>query len=221
MSAPLAQRLYRVYVALGAVLRSCLFFWGALFSSPIFAETPTSIDRNRAFPQEPEFYSIDDTQAGIKLVVEEMMGLFLVKPPRRHASEMTDINERFIHFHLWHPIAEYSNTQLWSKAASWLLLGRTKYAQGARALFSEMPSIQRITLSFHEVIRPGEEGRRLSSKPDQVYIYLTISLTRQEFEKIDLEGVRACATHYDCPESLKRSFSLVKFNTRHLSKRRR
>jgi hypothetical protein len=174
-----------------------------------------------AFPEsDAELYPESDIWRNFKITAEEMMGLYLVDFPRRHRSEVVSLNEKrnHLHFHLWLPIGKHSRTQLWSKAASWLVFGRTQYAPGSRGLFGEMESIDKISLSFHEVIRPGQEGRRPSKKPDKIQQYLTLTLSRSKFENLDIDLLKQCGMLLDCPKSMYRSFSYSRFNTRYLKK---
>ena len=195
-------------------------------SAPVWAEPEISQDsievsRALAFPERPDFYAPDEPDRALKVYAEQQLGLYLVDPPRRHASERVDYGKEHLHFHLWRPIAERPLLELWSEAASWLVFGRVKFSTGARGLFSDLPALRRVTLSLHEVLRPGEEGRRLSKKPDQVHIYLTVSLTREDFERLDLQELKLCAANVSCSREVRSSFSLVKANSRYLKRRAR
>ena len=183
-------------------------------------QAPREVSVAEAFPKSPEFYSPGEPDLDIKVAADQVMGLYLVDPPRRHASERSDYGDGHLHFHLWRPIAGRSMTALWSEAASWLTFGRIKYSEGARALFEMLPTLQRVTLSYHEVIRPGEEGRRRSDKPDQINTYLTVSLTRDAFERLNVEELRLCAQHERCGKKMRASFSLVKLNQQYLKSAR-
>ena len=100
-----------------------------------------------------------------------------------------------------------------------LLFGRIKYSRGAQQLFSDLPDLKRITLSFHEVIRPEKKGRRRSKRPDKVVTYLTLSIRRRDFERLDLESIQYCTRNLDCDSDVRSQISLVKFNARYIKRR--
>ena len=209
-------------------LYSCLITLVSILSMSIYvpstyADLPNYIPSKGAFPEsDAELYPESDIWRNFKITAEEMMGLYLVDFPRRHRSEVVTLNKKrnHLHFHLWVPIGGQTRTQLWSKAAYWLVFGRTQYASGSRGLFGEMDGIDKISLSFHEVIRPGQEGRRPSSKPDKIKQYLTLTLSRHKFEKLDIGLLKQCGMLLDCPKNFQRSFSYSRFNTRYLKKRK-
>lgn len=181
------------------------------------SQAPREVSVAEAFPTTPDFYPPDEQSLELKLAVEQAMGIYLVDPPRRHASERVDYADDHLHFHIWRPISGRSMTALWSEAASWLVFGRIKYSQGARLIFEMVPGLRQVTLSYHEVIRPGEDGRRRSDKPDQVNTYLTVSLTREAFERLDVEELRLCAQHERCGKKTRGAFSVVKLNQQYLN----
>ena len=154
------------------------------YSTHIQAKKRVTINQKEAFPSMDEFYA-DDPQRNLKLSIEEMMGLYLVDPPRRHKSEATKIKRSSIHFHLWYPVAGKDITGLLSTAMGWLILGRTQYASGAQGLFSDLPDINRISLTFHEVYRPDKNKKKnIRHKVDTIYPYLLVSIRRQNFEQM-------------------------------------
>ena len=178
------------------------------------------IKQDQAFPSAYDLYAEDDPWRELKIAAEEEMGLYLVETPRRHASEITNFSKQHLHFHIWRPIAE-ENTVIWSRGLHWLLFGRIKYSKGAQQLFSDLPDLRRITLSFHEVIRPEKKGRRRSKQPDKVITYLTLSIKRNDFEKLDLESIQYCTRNLDCDFDIRSQISLVKFNARYVKRRLR
>ena len=185
-----------------------------------------------------DFYA-DDPWYNLKLAAEHEMGLFLVEPPRRHASEMTQYSNDHLHFHLWRPISE-SNQAMWSRALGWLIFGRVKYARGAQQLFADIPSLRRITISLHEIQRPRKSGqlgclsngakksrkkrhrrRNKESQVDTIQTYLTLSLTRRDFERLNIEKIKQCSELLDCDKEVRSMVSLLKLNTRYLKRRAR
>ena len=184
------------------------------------AQKVISIKQENAFPSAYDLYEENDPWRELKIAAEQEMGLYLVEPPRRHASEITNYSNEHLHFHIWRPISE-SRRSIWSRGVYWLIFGRIKYSSGARQLFSDLSSLKRITISFHEVIRPKRKGRRRSKKPDKVYTYFTVSITRADFEKVDLELIRQCGRNLDCGRDVRSMMSLVKFNSRYVKRRLR
>ena len=202
------------------VTRSIKLIWacvmiGIVYPTILNAKKRITIDQKRAFPSMDSFYA-QDVNRDLKLSIEEMIGLYLVDPPRRHLSEYTHLSSKHLHFHLWYPIANKSIQTLWSTAATWLILGRTQYATGAQGLFSELPSIQRITLSFHEVQRSKKNKRRKARQVDVIHPYMQVSIIRSDFEKLDVDLIKRCAINFDCDRRVRAMFTLVKINAKYL-----
>jgi hypothetical protein len=187
------------------------------YSTELYAKKVVTINQEDAFPSMDLFYD-GDSQRDLKLSLEEMMGLYLVDPPRRHKSEITRLSDTQIHFHLWYPIANKSQRTLWSIAAHWLIFGRTQFASGAQGLFSELPGVNRVSLSFHEVYRPNEKSKQRKIKVDRIYSYLLVSITRDAFERLDLLKLKQCAINFDCTDEIRRMFTLIKLNSKYLRK---
>ena len=190
--------------------------------------------RAGAFPLSVEALYEGDRWGELKIAAEREMGLYLVEPPRRHISEITDFKDNTLHFHLWSPVNE-THQALWSKALGWLVFGRIKYSKGAQQLFVDLPHLKRITISLHEVIRDDKRARsskrhqrkkrrtrrRPSPDLDTVKTYLTVSLTRADFERMDVARLRECAELLNCDRQIRAMASLIKFNTRYLKQRSR
>ena len=203
------------------------------------AQKPTKVKRSQAFPiSSGELYA-DDPWYNLKLSAEQEMGLYLVEPPRRHASEVTQYSNDHLHFHLWRPLSE-NNQAMWSRALGWLIFGRIKYSRGAQQLFADIPTLRRITLSLHEVERPkaseragcmsrsskrSKRRRRRAARPenhsDTIHTYLTLSLTRRDFERLKIDQIKQCSELLDCDKEVRSMVSLLKLNTRYLKRRAR
>ena len=195
--------------------------WSMHFNGNLLhAKKRVTINQNEAFPSMDDFYA-DDSQRNLKLSIEEMMGLYLVDPPRRHKSEMTEIKNNAIHFRLWYPIAGKDIQTLKSIAIGWLVLGRTQYASGVQGLFSDLPDIDRVSLTFHEIDRADKKkGQSNKNLVDTIYPYLLISITRKDFERLPIETIRQCSLNLDCDEKIRRAF-LLKINGRYLKRKRK
>lgn len=203
------------------------------------AQRPKKIKRSKAFPVSSGELYADDPWYNLKLSAEQEMGLYLVDPPRRHASEVTQYSNDHLHFHLWRPLSE-SNQAMWSRALGWLIFGRIKYSRGAQQLFADIPTLRRITLSLHEVQRPKNSERagcasssskrskrrrrraeREGNHVDTVHTYLTLSLTRRDFERLKIDQIKQCSELLDCDKTVRSMVSLLKLNTRYLKRRAR
>jgi hypothetical protein len=162
-----------------------------------------------------KFYPIDDEQAEFKEKVENIMGLYLVDPPRRHESELLQWDGKNLHFHLWLPIASFSDEQLIDKALNWLIFGRIRYSQGARGILSDYMDINHISLSFHEIQRKDPQ----SNENEKINPYLMIKISRSQFESItDLQEIRECQN--ECMSLIKRYGFSFKMDKKYMQKSR-
>jgi hypothetical protein len=162
-----------------------------------------------------KFYAIDDEQAAFKEKVENIMGLYLVDPPRRHESEVVQWDGKSLHFHLWLPIADFSDEQIIEKAMHWLIFGRIRYSQGARGILSDEMDVQNISLSFHEVQRKDPQ----SSAQEKINPYVMLKLSRSQFEQIsDLQEIRDCKDQ--CTDLIKRYGFSFKMDKKYMQKSR-
>ena len=167
-----------------------------------------------------KFYELDDPQAEFKEKIENIMGLYLVDPPRRHPSEIVQWDGQNLHFHLWVPIADQSNGILIQKALQWLILGRIRYSNGAQGIFSEYSDVDSISLSFHEIKRKDENSADASTEKLQGYVYLKIS--RSQFEQIDPQSIRDCSgdskDSHSCSNLVKTYALSLKLDKKYLTK---
>jgi hypothetical protein len=167
-----------------------------------------------------KFYAQDDPQAEFKEKIENLMGLYLVDPPRRHPSEIVQWDGQNLHFHLWVPIADQQDGVLIQKALQWLVLGRIRYSSGAQGIFSEYGEVDSISLSFHEVKRKEENSADASSEKLQGYVFLKIS--RSQFEQLDPQSVRDCSSDpkdsHACGDLIKNNALTLKLDKKYLLK---
>lgn len=163
-------------------------------------------------PRALQIYGADDPLAALKVRVEELTGIYLVDPPRRHPSERVTLKGDAVRIQYWQTPTGFSDEELLARAVGWFLLGRTQYASGARGIFGEMPAVERVTLVFQDVVRPEKKGRRRGE--EEIHEYLTLELTRQRFESIDLDRVRQCVERVRCGPVAKEAFDRVKFEPR-------
>lgn len=171
-------------------------------------------------PRAADVYDKDDPLAAQKARVDEIMGIFQVHPPRRHAAERTRMKGRAVQIEVWHPVGRNSDVELKTRAVEWFIFGRTQYAAGVRGLFSEMPEITDVRFAFVEVERPDQKGRRLSKQDDKVVIYLMLHLDRRRFEQLPIEALEGCVARGDCSAEFRSSFKEARFDAKHTRKAR-
>jgi hypothetical protein len=180
----------------------------------LLAATPAGAQRARTI------YAPDDPDLERALRVERLLQIYLVEPPRRHASERVRFKKGRVVISAWHPVARETDAVLKTRAVQWLLFGRTRLAQGARGVFSELPRVEEIVLALHEVIRPERKGRRKSAQPDRVKPYLVLRLSRRRFEQMALEPLRACVEREDCSAEFRTAFDDARYKARFVARRR-
>lgn len=167
--------------------------------------------RNPAQKNLAAFYA-GESDAALKVKIEEMMGVYQVLPPMRHPSEKVAVKDGRVQLNLWHPVGSLSDTELVTRAVQWFVFGRNQYSQGVRGIFSERADIQDVLLVFHEVIRPDQKGRRQSAEGDKVRPFLAIRLSRKRFERLPIDRIRACVDAGDCRREFGEAFDQAKFN---------
>ncbi len=168
-----------------------------------------------ARPSAGGFYA-GDPQAREKERLEEVFGIHLTIPPRRHASERVEIDDTSVTISVWQPSSGQSDIALQTRAVQWFLLGRTQFSTGSRGLFSEWPDVQSATLVFHDVLRKDQKGRRLAA--ETVVPYLRVKLTRARFERLKLKAVEACVEKDDCAAVFKAAFDEARFDRKGLKR---
>jgi hypothetical protein len=68
-------------------------------------------------------YDPSEPNAALKARVESLMGLYLVRSPRRHRSERIEYRSKSVKATVWHPVGETSATELMTRAVKWLIFG--------------------------------------------------------------------------------------------------
>ena len=173
-------------------------------------------------PKAMDVYADTDPQAPLKRAVEKRLGVYLVHPPRRHAAERVRIKGKRATVDVWHPVGNRSDTWLKARAVQWLVEGRTQWSGGARAVFSDIETIDEVRLRFIEVIRPTRKSRRLRhKKKERIKPYLVLSIRRSRVDAVDLGAVAECVARHDCNRLFSGSFSSAKFDKKHTAKRRK
>lgn len=158
-------------------------------------------------------YGADDPTAPLKLRVEQLMGVYLVDPPRRHPTERVTMKGGQVRVTYWQTVGGATDDELLARAVQWFVFGRTQYATGARGVFGELPAVDRVALVFEDVVRPERKGRRRGD--ERVREYLTLEMSRAKFEKLDaaaLDRVRECVRKVRCGPVARDLFDRARFD---------
>jgi hypothetical protein len=97
----------------------------------------------------------------------------------------------------------------------WLAFGRTQWSLGARGVFSDLAGVRKLSLTFINVrLRDG----RNKKKSADVVPYLTVSLTRKKFGKLDIRGLRKDLEEGRCVEAARRHLSSYQFDNKYYTR---
>lgn len=127
-------------------------------------------------PPPAPFYPEDEPGLEDKLLVERLLGVHLVHPPWRHASERVDFTGNEVRVSYWYSIGAEPEAVA-CDALRWLSTGRNQWAGGAAELFEEMSAVTRLTLAFVNVQR-RQKGQVPGSSDSYRYLLATISPDR-------------------------------------------
>ncbi len=172
-------------------------------------------------PRALEIYDANDPQRKMKVAIEQMMGIYLVDPPRRHSSEKVVIKGGRIRFDIWQPVGRNTDLELKTRAVKWLVFGRTGFSNGARGIFSEYPKVAEVMLVFHEVARPDKQKRRRTRQAEKITRYLILKLGRKRFERLKIEVLEGCVKRADCGSVFRSGFDGARFDRKYTAKRRK
>jgi hypothetical protein len=167
-----------------------------------------------------QVYGADDPTAPLKLRVEQLTGIYLVDPPRRHPTERVSLKGGEVRITYWQTVGGATDDELLARAVSWFVMGRTQYASGVRGVFGEMPAVERVVLTFEDVVRPERKGRRRGE--EQVHEYLTLEMSRKKFEQLDagrLERVKQCVQKVRCAPVVRELFDRARFDQKYTRSR--
>jgi hypothetical protein len=189
----------------------------ALLPLAASAQAPEAHRLDAVRPRALLVYGADDPAGLLKARIEELMGVYLVDPPRRHASERVTMKGGDVKLTYWQTIASASDEELLAKAVQWFVFGRTQYATGVRGVFSEMPAVDHVELAFEEVVRPERRGRRRGD--EELHEYLSLDLSRAKFGQLDLERAKQCVQKGRCGAVARDLFDHVRFDARYVHAR--
>jgi len=201
-------------------MRASIAIACALMLAPTVLFAQGRVRTDAVGPRAAAFYDRSDRLATKKAAIDRIMGVYQTHPPRRHPAERVHIKGNAVQIDVWHPVGRSTDTELKTRAVEWFVFGRTGYADGVRGIFSEFPEIKDVRMSFMEVVRPDETGRRRSKQKDKVMRYLLLRLDRKRFERIDPEKLEGCIERGDCSRAFRSYFKGAKFNRKYTAKAR-
>jgi len=159
---------------------------------------------------EPHFYSPDDPALKQKLQVESFLGLFFIKPPRRHVAETVEIRRDRVSVRYWYSLGPQPEAVA-CDGLKWLLFGRHQWAGGARKLFEETEH-EEITLEFGHVSKP-RQGQDIDARDFRSFMETRIS--RRKAETLDYsEANQAVEAGEGCMAFMRRNFDRFRFDAR-------
>ncbi|MGB0646107.1 MAG: hypothetical protein ACPGQS_02970 [Bradymonadia bacterium] len=185
---------------------------------PAFASGQTNVSKAEFPDHIIRIYGPSDPNLNEKLKMEQMMGVYLTHPPRRHKSERITIKRNVVTVHVWQSIFGMSNDELKCRAVEWLVFGRTQYGQGGRELLSRFPEYNIVNLRFHEVVRP-KNSRRKANNADKVVPYLSLNLRRKHLRVLELEKLKTQISDARCRDVFKLPFE-GRLSTKYTKSRR-
>jgi hypothetical protein len=156
-----------------------------------------------------EMYGDDDLLEE-KLEIERYLGLFLVKPPRRHSSEMVDLYRQRATVRYWYSLGP-DVEQVACDGLRWMLFGRHQWAGGVHRIFEET-EVKEVNLHFIHV--PKSVGGKTPGKKD-FRRFVEMRLTRRKVEKLEVSDARhAIESGEGCAKYMKKHFDRFRFDSR-------
>lgn len=154
----------------------------------------------------------DDPLFGTLVTLERHMGIYLLHEPQRDPRERVDIQGKEVTATVWVSIGGRSQEDLACRAVRWLVFGRTQWSLGARGVFSDLPDVARVKLTFLNIrLRDGNNKR----KEPQIVPYLTVMLSRQDFGKLDVRKLRRAIKDERCIEAARTHLTTYKFDDKY------
>jgi hypothetical protein len=154
----------------------------------------------------------DDPLFGTKVKLERHLGIYLLRQPQRDERELIEIKGKDVTATVWVSIGGRSQEELACRAVRWLVFGRTQWSLGARGVFSDLQDVARLKLTFLNVrLRDGKNKR----KKAEVVPYLTVSISRRDFGKMDVRKLRRALKEGRCIEAARTHLSAYKFDDKY------
>lgn len=157
----------------------------------------------------------EDPLFNTKLDIERHLGIYLIAWPQRDDVERVEIQRKSIDAAVWISIGGREENDLACKLVRWTIFGRTRWARGARGVFSEFADLDAISIRFINVRqRDGKKGR----VKKEVNELMEGRISRRDFEKLDLEAVQDLLGREECVEAARKYLSGYSFNQRYYEK---
>ena len=131
-----------------------------------------------------------DPNREVKEDIEEIFGIYILNPSRRHGKEKVLVKKDLVEMWLFYDQRRPSIDRIKCYAFRWLLLGRYGTQQGVRTLFSKYSRFNRVDLIFYTL----QSNRTLEkrgvyrvNKTSQRYLAARIS--RKRAGKLDWDAL--------------------------------
>ncbi len=158
-----------------------------------------------------DMYDDDDEDKALKLKVEGHLGLFLVKPPRRHASEVVELRRGRATIRYWYSLGPDAD-RVACDGLRWMVFGRDQWGGGAPGVFDDT-EITEINLHFVHVPKP-RPGKKSRARDFHKFVEMRLSTRKMEDLEVD-EAMQAVESGEGCGRFMKRHFDRYRFNSRY------
>jgi hypothetical protein len=143
------------------------------------------------------------TQDRLEALVHQYLGLYVVPPSRRDASESVSFAQgRLTVVYRW-PKKNKSRGLLCT-GGRWLAVGRLTSARGARALFKALPRLNFIELRLVDIrtqVKPIGDGKYRQER--QIIELARFELSKERARKLDPKVLRATLSGQRCERFVK------------------
>ncbi len=154
----------------------------------------------------------EDPLFGTKVKLERHLGIYLLHQPQRDPLERIEIDGRDVTATVWVSIGGRSQEELACRAVRWLVFGRTQWSLGARGVFSDLPDVAKLKLTFLNVRSRDGKNKR---KKAEVVPYLTVTLSRRDFGQLDVRKLRRALKEERCIEAARTHLTAYKFDDKY------
>lgn len=127
----------------------------------------------------------NDPKRELKEDVEDVYGMYILNPSRRHPKEKVEINGESVELWLYHDPRKVDFDKLKCDAIRWLVLGRFGKG-GAQPFFAEFKKFNAVELDLYELSSArsvDNAGKYTVTKTPKTV--LKVKLTRKKADKMD------------------------------------
>lgn len=157
-----------------------------------------------------ELYGADDGNLQEKLQLEKYLGLYMVKPPRRHVAEIVELYRNRATVRYWYSLGPDAD-QVACDGLRWMLFGRHQWAGGVQRIFEET-EVTEVNLHFIHVPK-AVKGKRPGPKDYRRFVELRLS--RRKVEDLPVADARhAVDSGAGCGTFMKKHFDRYRFDSR-------